>query len=102
MTRSMTALLLAASLGLAACGERADDTTATETNETADNTATMEGGGVYPSPTGTLAVEPMASDPARNAVQNEARNKAPDTTGASGTRMPSASPSGMASAPAGR
>jgi len=67
-------MLSAMVLTLTACGERpAPD----EADDTSSGTTTMEGGGVYPSPSPSLAVEPMATDPAARATQNEQKNLAP-------------------------
>ena len=68
------ATVLLTSLGLAACSGGAE--TSSDTDAVSE-TDIMEGGGAYPSPSASLAVEPLATDPAVSAAQNEARNMAP-------------------------
>ena len=75
LTRASAVMLSAMVLTLTACGERpASDEAA---NDTSSGTTTMEAGGAYPSPSPSLAVEPMATDPAASATQNEQKNLAP-------------------------
>ncbi len=93
MKRSIALALAVATIGLAACGRESEPAANTET---ADTTTTMEGGGAYPSPTPSLAVEPLASDAAATATENAARNLAPRPSGvatpATGGRTPSPGP----------
>ena len=72
-------MLVSFSLGLSACGERAD--------EGDTSTETMEAGGLYPSPVTTPTVVPPPTDPAVTQAVNEAENLAP-TPG----QLPTASP----------
>lgn len=76
LNRASAATLSAMVLTLTACGPQSASDGET-TNDTSARTTTMEGGGVYPSPSPSLAVEPMATDPAASATHNEQKNLAP-------------------------
>jgi hypothetical protein len=75
MSSASSFVLSAMVLALAACTEQPSSNDAPD--DPSARTTTMEGGGVYPSPSPSLAVEPMAKDPAAAATQNEQRNLAP-------------------------